>query len=33
VVALLVNGTFAVREGRPTGALAGKVLRPEKTER
>jgi N-acyl-D-amino-acid deacylase len=33
VVNLLVNGTFTIQNGRPTGALAGKVLRPEKTER
>jgi N-acyl-D-aspartate/D-glutamate deacylase len=33
VVHVLVNGTFAVRDEKPTRALAGKVLRPAKTER
>jgi N-acyl-D-aspartate/D-glutamate deacylase len=33
VVHVLVNGTFAVRDEKPTKALAGKVLRPAKTER
>jgi N-acyl-D-amino-acid deacylase len=30
VVHVLVNGTPAVRDGKPTSALAGEVLRPSK---
>jgi N-acyl-D-aspartate/D-glutamate deacylase len=33
VVQVLVNGTPAVRDGKPTSALAGRVLRPSKPER
>lgn len=33
VVDLLVNGTFALQNGRSTGTLSGKVLRPEKSQR
>jgi N-acyl-D-aspartate/D-glutamate deacylase len=33
VVEVLVNGTPAIRGGRPTGALAGEVLRPSKPQR
>jgi N-acyl-D-amino-acid deacylase len=30
---VLVNGTFALQDGRPTGSLSGTVLRPEKSRR
>jgi N-acyl-D-aspartate/D-glutamate deacylase len=30
IVHLLVNGIPSVRDGKPTGALAGRVLRPSK---
>jgi N-acyl-D-aspartate/D-glutamate deacylase len=30
VMWVLVNGTIAVQEGKPTGSLAGEVLRPSK---
>jgi N-acyl-D-amino-acid deacylase len=33
VADVLVNGAFALQNGRPTGSLAGRVLRPGKTRR